>query len=445
MSNEKLFGTSGIRGPAATLFTPQFCFDIGRAFAIFLDRHQQHGTVSIGIDTRTSSPHIAQNLVSGLVSAGREVIHLGAIPVPAANYSLLSMGVIASLMVTGSHIDAQSNGVKFFCRREEISKEEESEIESIYRQIKNEIVLQPLTGSIPQSNQGTNNYLEMLLSLIDHPLSKMKIVVDSGNGGQTEIIKTLLREIGADFVTINDNIQDDLISRDTEQDGAFATLQETVKRQQADLGVGFDSDGDRCIFIDSSGDFIPGDYSGTILAQWNAADTVICPVNVSNVVNFIGKEVVRTKVGSPYVVAAIRQYGSNFGFESNGGCIHADTMLSRDGGATFAKMLNILKWSQKPIRELVNQLPKFHIYRGKFACPVEKYQVILEKAPQFLTNISIDRTDGIKLILDQDTWILFRPSGNAPEFRVFVESASQTKAVQLLDHAMNFASNLVSK
>lgn len=437
-----LFGTSGIRGPATTLFTPQFCFDLGRTFAIFLDQNKQIGNVAVGIDTRTSSPHIAQNLIYGLRYAGRDVIHLGAVPVPAVNYSILSMGVVAAIMVTGSHIDVESNGVKFFANKEEISKDQEQQISDIYQDQKEKGSPVALVGTIPQSNQGVNNYIEMLLSLADHPLPPIKLVIDPGNGGQTEVMKTVLRELGADFTVINGQIQEPLISRDTETDGAFKILQEKVIEEHADLGVGFDSDGDRCVFVDKKGNFIPGDYSGTILTKWHAADSVVCPVNVSNVINYIGKEVIRTRVGSPYVIAGMKKYGANFGFESNGGVIHEDVMLSRDGGTTFIKMLNILKWSKLPLHELVGELPKFYIRRAKFDCPPEKFNLILEKARGFLTSQSLDTTDGLKLILDENTWILFRPSGNAPEFRIFVESNQETKANQYLDHALTFAKQL---
>lgn len=441
---QTLFGTSGIRGPANTLFTPQFCFDIGRTFAFFLDRNNQIGPVAIGIDTRTSSPHISQNIIAGLKYAGREVVHLGAIPVPVANYALLSLGVTGAVMVTGSHIDITSNGVKFFANKEEITKEQENEINEIYDQIKGQLPPVTLIGVISQSNQGLNNYIEMLLSLIDHPLPKLKIVVDPGNGGQTEVIKTVLRELNLEFTAINAAIQEPLISRDTETEGVFAPLQETVKHEHADLGVGFDSDGDRCIFVDKKGNLISGDYSGTILAKWNATDLVACPINVSNVINFIGKEIIRTRVGSPFVIAAMKKYGGNFGFESNGGCIHEDVMLSRDGGSTFVKMLNIMKWSGKPLHELINELPKYYIRRTKFACPTEKFTQILTQAKSFLTSQSVDETDGIKLILDSHTWILFRPSGNAPEFRIFVESNQETKANQLLDSALSFAQKIAA-
>ena len=439
-----LFGTSAIRGPATSLFTPQFCFDIGRAFAFFLDEHGQKGTIAIGIDTRASSPHIAQNLISGLHHAGREVIHLGVIPVPAACYALQSLAVTAAVMVTGSHIDIASNGVKFFAFKEEIGKTHEQEISDYYYQIREQVKPEPIRGVIPQSNAGLNNYLEMLLSLVDHPLPKLKIVFDPGNGAQTEVIGTLLRELGIEHTAINANIQEPLISRDTETEGVFDALQARVKEEHADFGVGFDSDGDRVVFVDSAGNFIPGDYSGALLAKWFAADTVVCPVNVSAVINFIGKEVVRTRVGSPYVIAAMKKYGTDFGFESNGGCIHGDIMLTRDGGSTFVKMVNILKWTKKSLGELVGDLPKFYIRRAKFNCQIEKFPHILEQAKKFQKVISLDTTDCVKLILDANTWVLFRPSGNAPEFRIFVESNTATKVDQLLNQALDFAKKIAA-
>ena len=240
-------------------------------------------------------------------------------------------------MVTGSHIDIESNGVKFFAFKEEIAKTHEQEISDYYYQIREQVKPEPIYGVIPQSNAGLNNYLEMLLSLIDQPLSKLKIVFDPGNGAQTETIGTVLRELGIEHTAINAQIQEPLISRDTEIEGVFSTLQERVREEHADFGVGFDSDGDRAVFVDEAGNFIPGDYTGTILAKWHAADTVVCPINVSSVINHIGKEVVRTKVGSPYVIESMKKYAANFGFESNGGCLHGDIMLTRDGGATLLK------------------------------------------------------------------------------------------------------------
>lgn len=438
-----LFGTSGVRGPVDTLFTPQFSFDLGRTFAMFLDQQSQFGRICLGIDTRTSSPHIANNLIEGLRYQGREVVHLGALPTPAVHYAHISGGFVAAVMITGSHIDLTSNGVKFFAFKEEITKEQESAISDIYQQIKNQVAVAPLSQLPTQSSLGFDNYLSLLLSLADQPLPTRRIVFDPGNGGQTETIHHLLRQLTQEVIPINNSIQDVLLSRDTELDDAFKNLSQVVVEQKADLGIGFDSDGDRIIFVDHLGHSLAGDISGSLLAKWYAGGPIVCPVNVSQVVEHLHKQVIRTRVGSPFVIEAMKKFGANFGFESNGGCIHEDVMLSRDGGVTLVKMLNILKWSGKSLSELVSEFPQYSLAKTKFSLPKDKYDILYQGLKNFGPPVRTDLTDGVKLYLDDHTWVLFRGSGNAPEFRIFAESLSSERTHQLINDGVSFAQKLI--
>ena len=437
----KLFGTSGVRGPAATLFTSEFCQKLGVSFARFLSNHQQLGPVCIGIDNRQSSPRIQSSLLQGLALQGREVVNLGVVPVPAAHYAHLSSSFVGAIMVTGSHIDTESNGVKFFAFKEEITKSHESEIESIFDNISSQFL--DTKYQILNTDLGFNNYLENLLAHLDSPIKINKVVLDTGNGGQTEIIKALFREANIPFAAINDHLQESLLSRDTESDGSFQELSEKVVSEHADLGVGFDSDGDRLVLADHLGKIIPGDYLGSLISQYFAGESIVCPINVSNVVNYLSKEVYRTKVGSPYVVEKMKSTSSILGFESNGGVIHGDNMFSRDGGLSLVRVLNILNWTKSNLKDLIDKFPHFHQIKTKFNCPFDQYQNIYDQAQSFLIPKFIDRTDGVKLILDDSSWVLFRGSGNAPEFRIFVESDSITKATDLKIQALKFARNIV--
>jgi len=441
---KSLFGTSGIRGKVEEVFTNQFCFDIGRTFARFLDNHNQSGLVAVGIDSRKSSPRISKYLIKGLESSGRQVTYHGPIPVPACHNTILTTPAIGSVMVTGSHIDLDSNGVKFFAFKEEISKENELEITKIYHQIKQQVACpQEVPEELPLDTSGFKNYVKLLLSLADKPNQQYKIVADPGNGVQTEVVRTVLSQLGHQVIMINGDLEKELLSRDTEADGSFSDLQKAVVKNQADFGVGFDTDGDRIVFVDHLGKFIPGDYSGTLIAKWHPSNTIVVPVNVSNVVNSIGKKIIRTKVGSPYVVAAMKENEAGFGFESNGGGVHKDVMLSRDGGTSLIRLLNILNSTRKSLSDLVSELPQYHLRKQKFDCPKEKNQLILDKAKDFTKVESIDTTDGVKLIIDKHNWVLFRPSSNAPEFRVFVEAESAEKADKLLQDALAYAQDLI--
>ncbi|MBU1071345.1 phosphoglucosamine mutase, partial [Patescibacteria group bacterium] len=170
---------------------------------------------------------------------------------------------------------------------------------------------------------------------------------------------------------------------------------------------------------------------------------IVVPVNVSNVINSIGKNIIRTKVGSPFVVATMKENNAGFGFESNGGGVYKDVMLSRDGGTSMIKVLNILSSTGKTLSELISDLPIYYLRRNKFDCPTEKNALILEKAKDFIKTQAVDETDGLKLIIDDHNWVLFRPSSNAPEFRVFVEANTAEKADKLLADALTFAQNLI--
>ena len=170
---------------------------------------------------------------------------------------------------------------------------------------------------------------------------------------------------------------------------------------------------------------------------------MIVPINISQVVDQIGKEVVRTKVGSPYVVAEMKKRKANFGFEANGGGIFMD-MMSRDGGRTSIEVINILSKSNKRLSELVAELPKYYLSRSKVDYKWELKDKILKKAKEEFKGERIEEKDGLKIWMDSSTWILFRSSMNAPEFRIFSESKSKTKSDDLMNKGIQFVDKIIS-
>ena len=132
MDTKKLFGTSGIRGNATELFTQKFCFDIGRTFVEFLKRKNLLSPIAVGMDPRLSSPRIKNDLFKGLATSGMELYDEGVTPIPSMNWLIKNTEVKAAVMITGSHIAPELNGLKFYAHDEEISEEDEREIEKIY-------------------------------------------------------------------------------------------------------------------------------------------------------------------------------------------------------------------------------------------------------------------------------------------------------------------------
>lgn len=439
-----LFGTSGIRGDPEILFTDQFCFDIGRSFSVFLQNQHKEGGVAIGMDPRGSSPRILEGIESGLIFAKREVFDQGTTPIPAINYVLKTSSYAGGIMVSGSHIGAKLNGIKFFLADGEILKKDEEEIEKIYLSIKNEVSFQKNLKLVAEDNKANQDYEEMLVSLIKMPLPKFKIVVDPGNGAQSDIIARVLLRLGQEIKLINDNPQEGFIARDTEVEDSLRDLQAEVIKNRADMGIAFDADGDRVVFIDEKGKFVPGDYSGALIAKEIPGIDVVTPINTSQVVEYIGKRIFRTKVGSPFVVEKMKEIQAAFGFEGNGGGISAEIMLSRDGGSTMIKMLEIIKNKNKSLSNILSgELPSFYLYKTKVDCPFDKADEIIIEAKKQIKGIKTEELDGLKIWMSNDSWILFRSSKNAPEFRVFAESTSQTDAENLAKNGIELVKKLI--
>lgn len=440
-----LFGTSGIRGDAQTLFTDQFCFDIGRAFINFLEKHNQQGSIAIGVDTRESSPRIAQALSQGLQIEGCEVFNQGICPVPAMNWILKSSEVVGSVMITGSHIAPHMNGMKFYALDEEITKEHESEIEDIYQKLREKKQVSQANYDLKEERQAQELYVEMLKGLIKVQLPRLKVVVDCANGGQTVVIPDLLEQFGLKVIRVNCDTSGKFIARDTDTDdkAVLDEIKEKVRKEDADCGIAYDGDGDRVVFIDERGNFITGEYSCSLIAKQLDSDIFVTTISASQVVDYLGKQVVRTKVGSPYVIAGMKESGSVFGFEPNGGAIFGKRMYTRDGGSMTVEILNLFANWNGTFSEMTGQLPKFYMTRTKVDCPVEINQEIIKEAKEEFKGIKIEEIDGLKIWLDSTTWILFRPSANAPEFRVFAESENEEKASQLLESGMGLVNKII--
>ncbi|HJX45561.1 MAG TPA: hypothetical protein VJ399_00105 [Patescibacteria group bacterium] len=433
-----LFGTSGIRGDAEKLFTSQFCFDIGRAFAIFLSKNKKNSAIAIGMDPRNSSPRIKEMIISGLLYQKKEVFDEGASPIPAINYILKVCSEFSgSIMVSGSHIMPDLNGIKFFAFEEEISKKQEIEIENIYQEIKNKVKSRKIDSDIHYENRANQEYQENLIKYANSPYPKWKIVVDPGDGAQSDTMPQVLRRLGIDVIEINSTIQGQFFARDTEVKSNMSDLIKKVKEVKADFGIGYDADGDRVVFIDEKGNFIPGDYTGTLIARDIPGESIVTPISSSQVVDKIGKTVFRTKVGSPYVVDKMKEVKSSFGFEANGGGIFPE-MLSRDGGRTTIEILNILAREGKRLSNVISELPKYYILRDKISYKWELKDKIIREAKINFKGEKIEEIDGLKIWIDDNTWILFRSSLNAPEFRVFVESKSNEKAKDLIKKGLDF-------
>lgn len=445
MGEKSLFGTSGIRGPADTFFTKQFCFDIARTFVEFLKRHGIQGPIAIGMDPRKSSPRIRNDLLQGLAVSREELFDEGVTPIPSMNWLIKSTPIVAGIMITGSHIAPELNGVKFYAHDEEVSVEDQNEIDSIYFSIHENVKPDSVPVQVHIESRAAELYSDLLFSLVKAPYPKWKVGLDCANGAQSVVMPAFLRRLGLEVLEVNCDPQKTFIARDTDTDdkAQLETLKLKVRGEGCDFGIAFDGDGDRVVFINEEGDFVQGEYSCCLIARESPGEYLVTPISASQVVEAIGKKVVRTKVGSPYVVGKMKELGASFGFEPNGGAVSAEIMYTRDGGSLTVKMLNLFSKFQGKFSQMVAQLPKFFMFRTKVDYKWELKDKILQEAKEHFKGVKVEEMDGLKIWITDSTWMLFRSSANAPEFRVFAESKSEEEAKKLLEEGIAFVNSII--
>jgi phosphomannomutase len=437
MEKKKIFGTSGLRG-SLDLFTDEFCFSLGRAFGRFLGKGKK---IAIGVDTRSSSKGIKDWVGSGVLAEGSKIFSQGIVSTPAIGYLTTFSDYDGGVEITGSHVKADMNGVKFFVRGRETLKSEENWIRKKAVNVKSK----PVKLKFPARDEASKLYKVKLKEFAGGGFSNLKVVLDAGNGTQSKILPELLSELKVEVVKLNCDPKGLFMDRDTETLERFSEVASKVLETGSHLGLIYDLDGDRVVLIDKGGRFLSGDVIGAIISKYIDQDMVVTPINTSSIVDSLGKKVYRTKVGSLYVVEKMEEVGAKFGFEANGGGIFADLCKTRDAGATTIAILKIMRDLGKTLADLTAGFPVLFRSRDKVGCPPRLNKAILQKAREKYKGLRRIEIDGLKIMFDNYEWILFRPSQNAPEFRVFTEAPSQARADELQKMGMALVKKLIGE
>lgn len=435
----RLFGTNGIRGVVGKDMTADLAVRVGHA----IGTHFGPGSVALARDPRLSGPMLARAVAAGLMASGLEVIDLGMVPTPCAQYYVHThTGLKGGVVITASHNPREFNGIKALdAQGMEMAREEEEAIEAVYFQETFTAADWSAVGDLRSDSNAADHYLRGILSKVDVDAirrRRLTVVADPANGAGCATTPYLLSALGCRVLTVNG-----------QPDGAFpgrlpeptvehiGDLMRMVVEAKADLGVAHDGDADRAIFVDEKGSFLYGDKSLALLARAELAShvgLVVTPVSTSSVleevVNAAGGHLVRTRVGSPIVARTMLAQGAVFGGEENGGIIFPAHQFCRDGGMTLAKMLEVLSKEGKPLSALAASLPQYSLQKVAVEVPVEKREATLASLLRLVEGREVDTTDGVK-IRAPDGWVLVRPSGTEPLFRVYAEAKSPERAKAL--------------
>jgi phosphoglucosamine mutase len=432
---KRLFGTDGIRGEAGKFpLDAQTVQAIGQSLARRL-AEQKSGppSIVIGRDTRESGVWIERELVTGASQFNAEIQSAGIITTPGVAYLARALSADAGVVISASHNPYHDNGIKVFdCSGRKLEDATERLIEAdIATDSSSTQSMAFIKESEPrqpgQSGALRSRYLNYLTEVArDLSLSDLKLVVDCANGAAYEIAPELFRRLGANVIAINDKPDGRNINHES---GSLHIegLQGRVVEERADLGVAFDGDADRALFVDATGNFVDGDATLWVLANYLKArgelpgDSVVATV-MSNIgleiaLRTQGIKLTRTDVGDKYVLEELLNSGAALGGEQSGHIIFPRLSLAGDGMITTISLLRVMREEAQPLAELVGGMQRF---------PQLLLNVRVREKRPFEELPTVQRVAReIEETLGSRGRLLLRYSGTEPLARVMLEGENE--------------------
>jgi phosphoglucosamine mutase len=445
IAKRKYFGTDGIRGTVGQFpITPEFAMKLGWAVGKALAH--EGAKVIIGKDTRLSGYMFESALEAGFCAAGMDVYLLGPLPTPGVAYLTRTLRADLGVMITASHNPHFDNGIKFFSKAgAKLSDETEMRVEK-YLEAEFKLVKPENIGKVKRIEDGPGRYIEFCKASLTpfQQLSRLKVVIDCANGATYHIAPNVLRELGAEVITINDEpdgININMQCGSTEPEA----LAQAVVQHEADVGVAFDGDGDRVVMSDHLGNIINGDQILYLIALDSAkrgklngggvVGTLMSNLSLEQALAKKDIQFVRTQVGDRYVMEMLQQKNWHLGGEPSGHIIWLNSTTTGDGIVAALQVLALMQNTKKNLPELLEDLTLF---------------------PQLMHNIKLTKnltktqwqkiTEEVKNVenkLQDKGRVLVRPSGTEPLIRVMVEGKNSNEVKKYVNHLASFIEKLI--
>jgi len=441
LGSRRLFGTNGIRGVVNKELTTDMAIQIGCAVGTFFQR----GSLILGYDARLSSPMLAKAVIAGLTSTGCNVLFAGMAPTPALQLAVRKHRTDGAVIITASHNPPEYNGIKVVWKDGvETSRQQEVKIEGIFFDQRIRYAEWNKLGTIREVSGIVEDYTEAIKNHIDTGRiaeRQYHVVLDTANSVGSLSAPYLLAELGCKVTTINANIDGTFPGRLPEPiPENLGELARTVRAVGADLGVAYDGDADRSIFIDERGEIHWGDKTFALVEkhflQENPGEKIVTPVSSSTLVKDIADahngEIIWTKVGSVTVSQTMKRTHAKLGGEENGGIFYGPHQPVRDGTMATALVLNIMAETSRKLSSLLMELPQYFIKKGKVDCPNNFKNKALKRLTKQVTGANLSTIDGVKIWFEDKSSILMRPSGTEPIYRLYAEAKEEKRAAQLV-------------
>lgn len=359
----RYFGTDGIRGVVGNFpITPDFALRLGYAAGKVLGKADKHPSVIIGKDTRSSGYLFESSLEAGLSYAGVDVYMAGPIPTPAIAYLANTLNLSAGIVISASHNPYTDNGIKFFSGKgAKLPDQSELAIEAA---LEENMVLSKKLGKVMRLGDAQGRYIEFCKSSFNRnlDLSGLTLVVDCANGATYRVAPSIFRELGATVIPIAcepNGLNINYNCGSTHPD----YVAKVVLEHKADLGIAFDGDGDRVLFVDKYGNKYNGDKLIYVILRARLARGIHSPGIVGTVMTNLGMEhklaqlniqLVRTQVGDRYILEELHQRGWTLGGEASGHILCLDHHTTGDGIITALQVLSAVKILEQSLDQLID-------------------------------------------------------------------------------------------
>ena len=445
----KLFGTSGIRGKIDNEITLDLITEVGMAAATYIGGKGRK--IVIGHDTRTSNLMVENAITAGILQCGCDVIRLGMVPTPVVGYAAMKLKADLGIMITASHNPSQYNGIKLWNPTGmAYTQDQERTIEKIVHEKSFFKVFWEDIGKIKDNRNIISDYINDLLNTVDIK-GNLKIVVDCGNGAASYISPLVLRKAGLNVITLNCQPDGFFPGRMPEPSEAnLSELMKVVNATRADVGIAHDGDGDRMVAIDDNGNMADFDKLLALVSSkigGKVVTTVDASFCVDKCMENVGGEVIRTKVGDVHVAEVIVESNASFGGEPSGTWLHPDFCMCPDGILSALKVIEIVG-KKGPLSKLLEDIPSYPTVRDKIECENIQKTLIMEKVkeelPDYFDDVNdINFIDGVRISMNDGSWVLIRPSGTESYIRITLEGKTMEKAREIRNKSREFIEGIL--
>lgn len=421
--SRKYFGTDGIRGRVGEHpVTADFMLKLGWAAGkVFGRRTDGRKLILLGKDTRVSGYMFESALEAGLISAGVDVGLLGPMPTPAIAYLTRAFRAQAGIVVSASHNPYWDNGIKFFGHDGfKLPDGLEHEIEDYLEQALDTTESSHL-GRATRVEDAAGRYIEFCKGTLPSgfTLEGLKLVIDCANGATYHVAPSVFKELGSEVVAVASE-PDGLNINESCGSTRPSVLRQRVVEERADVGIAFDGDGDRVLFVDHTGEIVDGDELLYVIASYRhlnggcsgVAGTLMTNLGLELALREMNIPFFRAKVGDRYVIEAVRANSWKLGGENSGHIVCSDLTTTGDGVVAALQVLQAMKDNHGSLN---------HLKRGMKKFPQTMINVALEERIDLQQPAIQEAVTKAESALAGKGRVLLRRSGTEPVIRVMVE------------------------